>query len=498
LSPVIRACKINQETCQDEIAMSKSHRKTQPSRLPSFVLIIATAILVIATRLLAPQAAVTSTVSTYDLSQEQLEYEVEWQAPSGTTGKYNFDHYRSAISTFNGFTYAIWTDNDNRPRVAKIKDGEAQVEFLVKNPNYHQREDGHNKFSLGIDKDGYIHVAGDMHHFPKDNIDHLSEPYKSADCMYWVSEKPEDITKFVFLGKDQKRVIPGLGFSSYYFDTDNNGELYFVARQWARTDSHWTPGKISVGIARYNTQTKYWKALGGVAPVPNNDGNKVLFWEDNGVDGTAYQGLTTDIWFDKNNQLHFTASINNDNSYNASLPSSATHVVYAYSDDGGETWRKADGSQISSLPLRVSTANIAHQRHWFANETGVGVTEAGSPIVSWRNIDKGDKNKQSQWRIFNGEWLPIVDMPMTCRGAKAVVDKWNVITTFCGDDIRRMIGYDQEPKEYTVPASLHSVDRRWLRQTGQLRFVADISDNFAIVNLNITPPPTTETIRIRG
>lgn len=50
-----------------------------------------------------------------------------------------------------------------------------------------------------------------------------------------------------------------------------------------------------------------------------------------------------------NNRLHLLSAVNADDTYDGS-----THVMYAYSNDGGDTFFRRDGSQIASLPIRVT------------------------------------------------------------------------------------------------------------------------------------------------
>jgi hypothetical protein len=70
-----------------------------------------------------------------------------------------------------------------------------------KNPWY-------NGASVGIDRNGYIHVAGNMHHSPF-NHPKTGNPYYEYAWQYVVSDKPEDISSFTFVGGDQSRTIPG-------------------------------------------------------------------------------------------------------------------------------------------------------------------------------------------------------------------------------------------------------------------------------------------------
>jgi hypothetical protein len=97
------------------------------------------------------------------------------------------------------------------------------------------------------------------------------------------------------------------------------------------------------------------------------------------VNNTAYQPHIVDIRFDKvTNRMHFVASVNNDNSKNPNndVSQSSTHLVYAYSDDGGNTFHRADGAPIASLPMRADADPsqgdvVVADHHWIDIVTGV-------------------------------------------------------------------------------------------------------------------------------
>lgn len=130
--------------------------------------------------------------------------------------------------------------------------------------------------------------------------------------------------------------------------------------------------------------------------------------------------------FDENNRMHLAACINDDNSHGKSGLASGTCVIYAYSDDGGRTFHRADGSVIDRLPLRVSTADKVAHGHWYMSEAGVCATVDGDPLVVFRKSDN-----TSQWRIFSdGKWQPPVDLPRAFRRARPWVDRDGVITVY--------------------------------------------------------------------
>jgi hypothetical protein len=77
----------------------------------------------------------------------------------------------------------------------------------------------------------------------------------------------------------------------------------------------------------------------------------VIAWEESGQAAGSYQQYKGDICFDTNNRMYFTTGMNTQNG-NAQMNS----VVFAYSDDGGQTFKKASGDSIS-LPMQIASGS---------------------------------------------------------------------------------------------------------------------------------------------
>lgn len=430
-----------------------------------------------------------------DLNNEVVTTSVEYTLPSGigNTPENFGPSLINQICSYKGYTYLAFIDKNQYPRVAKIKDGEAQIEFLA--GTYKSRaNDGHHKFALGIDRDGYIHISGDMHHHPFDNNQHInSSYYRNSSCLYWKSDNPEDISSFTFYGNDPEYVIPGIGFTYVTFKRDNEGTLYVTSRQWVRNDTYWSgnPGKLALGLARYNADTKKWKALGGIAPIdpvqdgwdPNN--NKVIFWEPTGKGNTPYQTWGNDIHFDKDNNIHLATAMNTDNSSNGSNPGSGTAVCYAYSTDKGETWYKADGSQIEQLPLRAITTDLVAKGHWYMMEAGMTLTKEENPLVMYRTHD--GSTTQSYWREFrDSKWLPEIKLNNTYRRGRPVVDKNGIITVHAHNNLFRTLDYSSTGREYDLDYDVYALDFGYFSTTGGFRYVSKVNDALALVRVDIS------------
>jgi hypothetical protein len=124
--------------------------------------------------------------------------------------------------------------------------------------------DSHNSVTLGVDKEGYIHLAGNMHVHP---------------ITYFKSTKPNDITT---LEQEMKMVGPNENRCTYpHFMNTREGELLF----------HYRDGGSGNGNEIYNIyscETKTWKRL---MDTPLTDGMGLM---------NAYQTqpkLMPDNWY---------------------------------------------------------------------------------------------------------------------------------------------------------------------------------------------------------
>lgn len=469
----------------------------QQHRLRSFIVGVLVSGLVL--KFLGGQVYGQDRLTTAAVRQEKLEIIEEFSAPAHS--QLFPDQTYTPVSTFNRATYVVWVDPSRYPMVARIEGKNVQTRRLDPNDDYKPLNNGHNKFSLGIDNDGYIHVVGDMHHHPIFNKGHLPEPYRSSHCMYWVSDNPEDISSFSFMGTDSDRTIQGTSFTYYFFDNDNDGVLYFASR--VRTNMGpqddalpWNSlkgGAIGYGLQKYDPAAKTWTALGG---DPSGNQNPVIAWEDNGADGGAYQSMRADIRFDRNNRLHFATTINADDSNTeGGLNSrSMTHVIYACSDDGGEAFHKADGTPIATLPMRVeegpSQADIvAGPIHWISMPASVAFTKDNEPFVHYLDLSSGAQAKYTQWNAQSG-WSTPEDLPLNATAwDKQYNDGRGVITlSSVRSGFYRTADLREEGVMHNTP--FFCADRRYLRDTGELRGLSKVGNQIKVIRLKTSIPKT--------
>lgn len=254
------------------------------------------------------------------------------------------------VQHYRGKTFLVMPDRELHPLVTEIdeRSGKTTTVLLDQNPDYKAFPDGHQRFTLGIDPDGYLHIAGDMHGYTN-GWPRYVERYVGQNMMYWRSNKPLDVTGgFTFTGGEfSTSHMPGIewGGDSRFFN-DRNGVLFYSSRVRAFYSGKLTGSEpfIAYGIYRYDHTTGKWTALGGTAEKGSPDSkefNTVLYWEWT----HSFEAYQSKPRFDNQNRLHFAIGGNTANTEGNGL-------IYAVSDDLGNTWKKANGATITSLPLR--------------------------------------------------------------------------------------------------------------------------------------------------
>ncbi len=272
----------------------------------------------------------------------------------------------SPVAHRDGHTFFAIPDAKDRPTVTHIApDGKVTTVYLDQNPDYRGFPDPHNGFSVGLDPHGYLHVTGDMHQFGAAHSRHGKYPYPEryddkhgAAMLYWRSVKPWDVSAGFYFGgaKGAPTTMPGTSWSYGRFFNDRDGNLYYSARVrafWPRSFD--TPearkGAMGLGVFAYDPKAGRWRALGAPCPHPNADlvrtAYPVLFWANSGRHdtGQSYQVYQAHLNFDTRNRLHLAVAAHIG-------PNNESGAFYAYSDDIGETWHRADGTRIPGLPLR--------------------------------------------------------------------------------------------------------------------------------------------------
>ncbi len=400
------------------------------------------------------------------------------------------DNTYTPVVSFRGATYFVWINSDNRPKVGVIKNGMVSSSYLSSNSAYTIRNDGHHYFSMGVDKNGYLHVTGDMHNYPTgyDQVNYPAE-YQNKIIMYWVSSQPESIASFDFVGGDAARAMPGYGFSYHSFAHDQDRELYFMARIKVHKGGH-QPGEMGVGMFRYDSNTRAWTALGGLAPSSTTAIYKSVMWENNGEsdNGGWYQGYRASMYFDLDNRAHFAACVVNDQA-----SPDPTHALYGRSDDRGVSFKRADGSAVTP-PLRVDAGanqgDIVMGPAAFDLYASVGANRAGLPWVGFSEI-LDHQYFSYKYRLTGGGWSNVVRDPFgTYIRGKYKLDAFGVLALFSpSGQYRRLNDFTSAGYNDTVGAnsSFIGVDDLGLRENNDFIGISKNSSLMSVVRLRLAP-----------
>ncbi|MDF7822664.1 tandem-95 repeat protein [Pontiellaceae bacterium B12227] len=309
----------------------------------------------------------------YDLTNESYTYSEIFRTQTYPYPVFS-DSFGTPVVSWNNSTFVAFADAGRRIKIAKIT-GDIVEEAYLDSIQYQAEDfyansdddpdnnivgadfyrmieaDGHHDLCISVDKDGYIHIAGDMHNFPdfEGTKDYLPMRYFNSHCLYWRSDNPGDISSFSFKGDDPTTCPQGYGFTYLQFHKDLNGELYFSSRGFQGD-----PAKMirrAQVTSRYDAENGTWSIVGGKAFEP--DGYDVTFWEDNAEGGGSYVKMFADLCFDRQNRMHIATGILN---YDAEIVREVwavlTDLLYLQSDDGGVTMKKPDGSVVS-MPARA-------------------------------------------------------------------------------------------------------------------------------------------------
>ncbi len=408
--------------------------------------------------------------------QATLAVSVLWTTDVTQASDVSTNQNPTSITTYNGSIYYIYV-NPARQMVVAKKTGNTVVKDTVFDLEMGLDEKYHICPVIGVDKKGYIHIAGDMH----------NDGWK-----YFRTNKPEDISSWT-----RRYDLPGVSVTYPNFFYDKNREMYICFRH--RKDDG-TGGNQRVGLMKYNAENSTFTMLGGVS-YTEKDGaatsTKTMGWANGfGANGCWYIKPGHRVYFDANNRMHFITAVVNvcldmfgkNESYNADVMKggyeSNTHILYAYSDDLGATWHKIDGSLITSLPLNVNNATIALDRtakhDIVGGECELGAFDTNHPIVSYQLTSDGSKHSI---RWDGNAWVEI-KLPGG-RSSNVFMSRENGYTAwyngsyvdYSNDGINwiTQIGSPQFPKGING-VGMTGLDREYFKQTGDFRYLGTFNN----------------------
>jgi hypothetical protein len=240
-----------------------------------------------------------------------------------------------------GSQYAAWYDESGQVVLARRAAGDVVWETRGTGLTGNVR-DAHNAISVGVDGDGVLHVSWDQH---------------GGDLRYARGVAPGSLelsSPVAMTGRNEDRVT----YPQFY--PLPGGDLLFVYRQGGSGDG-------DVLLNRYDRATRAWRPLHH--PLIHGEGQRNAYVNQLAVDaggGVHLSWTWRETW---------DASTNHD-------------ILYAYSPDGGATWRRST-SEPYDLPITAATAEIAvaiPQRSDLINQTTLTVDAAGRPLIAtyWR------------------------------------------------------------------------------------------------------------------
>ena len=300
-------------------------------------------------------------------------------------------YQRSPFTSFNGYQYATYFNDDRRVCLArrKLPAGTWQV---IRFTDYTiPSHDSHNVATVGIcANDGTIHLA----------FDHHADPLNYRVSEVGAATNPESITWSQDLFSSVSDRLEGVGRLSSvtypsFFNAPNGNMMFYYRFQGS--------GSGDGMIHEYDGSDQLWTSGMGkfIARTGRYDGVLSTNSTTRGpyINGISYSG----------NRLHASWGWRE-----SSGGSEFNHdLAYAYSDDHGRTWRNSAGSQIgqtnsSFITVNSSGLNVADipQDMGLSNQYTHYAYPDGSchVIVSHNAAGTSTRRYHHYWRNASGAW----------------------------------------------------------------------------------------------
>jgi len=402
----------------------------------------------------------------------------------------------TSVTTFGRYTFYVYIERmSSTSRYVRVRryDYEKNVYVgcnlfkvtLGSGDNYHICP------TIGVDSLGYIHVTADMH----------NDYWK-----YYRSKKPLDLTSgFDDISGELNTLAVGITYPTIFYDNTRGMYLLFRHRNKAGK------GNLNhrAGIIKYSPLNKSFTILGGKSYNEKNgtpSTTTTMGWAngfggnyDLSVGGSWYIKPGHRIYFDGKNRMHFIATVIGSNlgAYTGSLKydkdnlvggyESNTHIIYAYSDDFGTTWKTIDGKSITSLPLTPTNASIALNRSAehdiIGGECELGAFNTNTPVISYK-LYSDNSYHAIKWNNKTKVWEELClpskkNSVFMCRNVKETgYAAWYNGYTFAytNDGINWVMTNAQtEGITGSFPRGLKDInstglDREYFKQTGNFRY----------------------------
>lgn len=367
------------------------------------------------------------------------------------------DRFMDRVTThvYNGNVYVWVLLPGLKTHIVKVPLDGGKVEMYPLMPGHVTGDDPHRYYTIGADSQGYIHVVGDMH--------------SSAHVKHWVSKRPEDISEFVFTSNDGESKRPqGYNVTYPHLFRGPDGVLYHSIRC---ADPVW-----GIGISVLDVKTQTWHMLGADVPASQLQGSKrahkktkgqpMTAWEDNGEGGNfSYTQPHANIKWDRNKRMHVVFGLLNENTPSAKGRHTGSDVLYAYTDDGGKTFHRGDGTPIQ-LPMRAEAgphqADVVYSRHdgpppWVGLLPMLRFDDKNRPVV-------GAQDHKTGWHHFvleKGKWTEL--------GDSASSSKSSLVTKPSDEEEDDDSPHsDVDISKLALPYTPHHPNGEYLHETGNL------------------------------
>lgn len=250
---------------------------------------------------------------------------------------------KNALTSFRDTQFIAYYNQDGYVMLGKkcIRDTSWLIRHTVLKGNVN---DAHRSISIMADGEGYLHIAFD-HHTSRLRYCRTIAPYS-------LEPGPE-----IPMTANRETSVT---YPEFYRFPDGN--LIFLYRDGRS-------GSGNLVINRYDLHKKQWIRV-----------------HDNLIDGEIKRNAYWQACTDNKGNLHLSWV------WRESPDVASNHdICYAFSSDGGYTWKKSSGD-IYSLPITETTAEVAAAipaNSELINQTSMAADAEGSPVIStyWRGIN---------------------------------------------------------------------------------------------------------------
>jgi hypothetical protein len=453
----------------------------------------------------------------YDLTQETYTFSVLWSTPAQDNINFLPQSYHSPIATRGNSTFIFFVDINHRMKIAHLTNGVFKAEAFIDNTLYQPSEfytppasadyyrvlenDSHHALALGIDEDGYLHLVGDMHNYPRysNPMAHLPLRYYNKNILYWRSDNPLDISSFTFKGDQSGQCPPGYGFTYQFFFNDMYGKLHFTARAHQAADNALRCAPFS----RYDANTGTWSIIGGIDPSDPDSAPRTFYDDGREYDASKpdnkYSKTHPHGVFDRDNNMHLVAPLLDDPTLHPGSPiiHFANTVAYAQSANG-TGFAKADGTSITlpaTINLTENRADIAYSTTGYLTVMGnIACDYQNNPytVVKHKHLDGSSESSIIGWN--GSSWQNYGALTSDVADHRLVHDPAGVMSYIpdSADQFYRFWHPTGTRRTVNLPASwpyIKMIDYEYLKKTGNILGLTKINNELTVVKVEINNRP---------